>query len=109
MGLGPHSSSLLKRASRSAEPISLLEVQADQGYRSRARIAARISHAAKHKAKVKPLAPVEETDYKLPETNERLWKWTGEQRPAKLIPLGWFYTSVELRNAGFKLPKLGKR
>ena len=114
MGLGPHGTSLLARMGRSTDPISLEALILDREARGQARMIARIRHAEKHKAKVKPLAPVEAM-YKEPgKEHERWWIWTGE-KPLNfrrkdgvviLFTLGGAYSSQTLREAGFKLPKL---
>jgi hypothetical protein len=106
MGLGPHGSSLLQRLGRSTEPPELLEIVLDQSSRNEARKLARIRYGMKHKAKVKPLAPVEESSIKSTPEGKRCWVWIGEDIPSKALEQAGFYTSDYIRSMGFKLPKL---
>lgn len=108
MGLGPHGTSLLKRLGKSTEPSELLEIQLDQIARGEARKLARIRYGMKHKAKVKPLAPVEETNEGKVNKGERLWEWVGETIASKELFAGQLYSSGFIRKVGFKLPKLQK-
>jgi hypothetical protein len=106
MGLGPHGSSLLQRLGRSMEPPELLAIVMDQASRGEARKLARIRYGMKHKAKVKPLAPVEETWMKDIVTGEHLWIWLGENLISKGLLVNLLYRASFIRKAGFKLPKL---
>ena len=113
MGLGPHGASLQARVGRRTETMGELELLVDQRDRGEARMRARIRHAAKHRTPAKPLAPVEETDSKIAvdfgRRQARLWIWRGEAIPSKGLVAGEPYRGDEIRNAGFKLPKLKGR
>lgn len=78
----------------------------NQATRGEARKLARIRYGMKHKAKIKPLAPVEETTLKEPISKARYWRWVGEIMPLKGLVPGELYIAGELRVAGFKLPRL---
>ena len=106
MGLGPHGTFLLARMGRSASPISLEALILDREARGQARMIARIQYAKKHKAKVKPLAPVEAMYKKPGKLHQRWWVWIGETILSKELYKDVAYTSEAIRAAGFKLPKL---
>jgi hypothetical protein len=82
-------------------------VEMEQMERTEQRKAARVRYALKHKAKVKPLAPVEQVDHKGLE-GKRIWTWQGEDIASKTLFHGCVYTSERIRKEGFKLPKLKK-
>src|SRR3990167_915592 len=104
MGLGPHGTSLLARMGRSASPISLEALILDREARGQARMIARIQYARKHKAKVKPLAPV--VPYSKRKGEEREREWIGETIESKNLYKGAIYSDRYIRAAGFRLPKL---
>lgn len=107
MGLGPHRTSLLERVGKPTGPISLEALIMDREARGQARMIARIRHATKHKAKVKPLAPVEPT-IKI-KGQDRCWFWVGETILSKELFKGYNYTTTFIRSAGFKLPRLSPK
>ena len=110
MGLGPHGSSLLQRLERPMEPAGdTLWYAMEQEARRDARMQARIRHQQKHKTPKKPKAPVEQTNEKHPGDGARLWKWVGVEIASKGLLLGDLYASDQIREAGFKLPKLQKQ
>ena len=109
MGLGPHGTSLLQRVGRPTEPPGAFELSIEQSNRTEARKEARIRYARKHKAKVKPMAPVEETNVKDMSTKERWWRWIGENITSQGIETLSYYTGKQIRKAGFKLPRLQKK
>ena len=80
-------------------------MQLEQLDRQEQRRAKAAWHAAKHKAKAKPLAPA--TPLYKPKGEKRLWRWDGEALESKKIYPGVRYFSEEIRAAGFKLPKIG--
>lgn len=109
MGLGPlHDDSLLRRLGRTKGVLDAWWIELEQMERTAARQQARLKYAAKHKAPVKPLAPVQQYDEKLAAGKERLWLWIGEDIPSKQLARDYYYTSGRIRTAGFKLPKLVK-
>ncbi len=108
MGLGPQRSSLLQRLDRQAGPPQDTDwYEMEQQERTQARQAARIRHAMKHKAKVRPLAPVRELEYKV--EGKRRWLWVGEEIASKGLYRTVHYSPEEICAAGFKLPKLVKK
>ena len=116
MELGPQGTSLLQRLGKEPDPPEALRIALDQAERSETRRLARIRYGAKHKAKVKPLAPVEERGITIINgEKKRMWAWVGEKLPAKLTSILMpnasevIYSSEELREAGFKLPKLKRK
>lgn len=110
MGMGPKGTSLLARLGRPTEPLGdTLWIQIDQQERGEARMRARIRYGEKHKTPKKPLAPVEQTNEKHPGDGARLWKWIGEEIASKGLLPGDLYASDQIREAGFKTPKLTKK
>lgn len=108
MGMGPGSSSLLRRLERAeGPPEDDFWYAMEQQDRQEQRKAARIRYAQKHKAKKKPLAPVGQTEEKF--GGERCWVWQGEDIESKKLKQGLLYTSKEIRSKGFKLPPLAKK
>lgn len=79
----------------------------EQGERGQLRRAAALGHAKKHKAPVKPLAPVAPAEKLKGQT--RRWNWIGEDIPSKGLRKGVQYEAKIIREAGFKLPKLEKK
>lgn len=108
MGLGPKHSSLLERCGMPMQvwrdPFAM---QMEQQDRREARQEKARWHAAHRAMPKRPEAPV----HSLPKTKgrDRLWHWDGESIPSKGIEQGQLYTAAELRKAGFKLPRLGKK
>ena len=85
-------------------PITLEALIMDRESRSQARMIARIQYTKKHKAKVKPLAPV--IPYSKRKGEEREREWIGENIESKNLYKGSVYSDSYIRKQGFKLPKL---
>lgn len=107
VGFGPNNSSLLERVGKQFE-MTLDWLEMDRSERGQARRVAAIRYGMKHKKQQKPLAPVEETTEKHYGDKARLWKWNGEEIASKGLLPGDLYASDQIREAGFRLPKLKK-
>lgn len=103
MGLGPGGTGLMERLGLAVPSSDWLLIERQE--RGELRRQARIRHAGKTKAKVKPLAPV--ADAGKPKGQERQWKWEGES--VGEMTMGSLWTTSQLRAKGFKLPTVGKR
>jgi len=102
--------SLLDRVGRSLVLVDSetneFEMALVQAERTRTRQYARILHAQKHKKPPKPIAPVETK--KPLKGEQRQWKWLGEDILSKKLVQGEWYSAREIRDAGFKIPKIGE-
>jgi hypothetical protein len=82
-------------------------MQCEQIERGEARRAKAIWHAARHRAQRKSEAPVSPMPKE--KGQERKWCWVGEPIYSKGLIHSGYYTSAEIRKAGFKLPRLKKK
>jgi hypothetical protein len=108
MGLGPKESSLLDRTGRPLEPWSNpFTMQCEQIERGQARRLRAIWYAERHRKAQKPEAPAQP----IPKAKgyDIMWQWDGESIPSKGLEKDKLYTAAQLREAGFKLPKLAQR
>ena len=107
MGLGPRSTSLLARIA-APPPVwgNPFAMQMEAQERGEARQEKAQWHRQRHAAQRKPEAPV--TALPKAKGQERGWVWNGEDIPSKSLYNGHAYTAVQVRKAGFKLPKLSK-
>ena len=108
-GLGPHNTSLLQRID-APEPVwsNPFAIQMEAQQRGEARQLKRIWHQQRHSTPKKPVAPVRQMTRECGES-ERFWCWIGEDIPSKGIIAGKVMKAIEVRKAGYKLPKLEKK
>ncbi len=106
MGLGPHGDSLLDRTGQPAQvwrdPFAMQMEQIDRAEQRRLKA---IWHASRHRKPPKPEAPV--TPSKKEKGRPRYWLWVGEDIPSKALYGNTLYLPEAIRQAGFKLPKIG--
>ena len=105
-GLGPNNTSLLERVGKQFE-MTLDWLEMDRQERGQARRLAVIRYGMKHKKQQKPTAPVR--DKPKMKGYERQWIWEGKSMESKGMIHGQGYSGTEIRNQGFKLPKLEKK